>query len=66
MPTATQAPPARSESAILEAFDTLTECPECQLGRYALNLFRVNGHIKVACNICEQSRDYEDAHTPPA
>ena len=64
MPTATQAPPAQSESAILKAFDTLTECPECKLGRYALNLFRVNGHIKVACNICEQSRDYTDAQKP--
>ena len=50
----------------MEAFDTLTECPECKLGRYALNLFRVNGHIMVACNICERARNFEDARTPPA
>ena len=66
MPTTTQAPPSQLEADMLKGFDTLTECPECQIGTYTLLVFREFGRIRVACGICERARNFEDAHTPPA
>ena len=66
MPTATQAPPSQVETEILKGFDTLTECPECRLGNYTLLLYREEGRVWVTCGVCERSRNYADAHKPPA
>ena len=66
MPTTTQAPPSQLEADMLKGFDSLTECPECQTGHYTLLLYREFGRIFVACGICESSRNFADAHIPPA
>ena len=66
MQTTTLAPPSQVESEILKGFDTLTQCPECQIGTYTLLVFREFGRIRVACGICERARNFADAHTPPA
>jgi len=65
MPNATQAPPSQLEADMLKGFDTLTECPECQTGTYMLLVYREKGRIFVTCTICERSRDFINAHTPP-
>ena len=65
MPNTTLAPPSQVETEILKGFDTLTECPECQFDTYTLLLIREEGRIMVTCGICERSRYYADAHTPP-
>ena len=66
MLTTTQAPPSQLETDMLKGFDSLTECPECQIGTYMLLVYREEGRILVACTICERSRDFADAHTPTA
>ena len=66
MPTATQAPPSKLESDLLKGHESLTECPECQIGNYTQLLYREEGRIKVLCGICERARNFADAHTPPA
>ena len=65
MPTQATASPSTLESSILEGMNALTECPECRL-LYSLGLYREDGRILVVCPICESSRDFADAHTPPA
>ena len=66
MATQTAAQPSALESGILEGMEALTECPECRVSLYSLGLYREDGRIVVVCPICESSRDFIDAQTPPA
>ena len=50
----------------MDAMDALTGCPVCGMGTFALALYSENGRVKVECGTCGSTRDFEDAHTPPA
>ena len=65
MPNTTLAPPSQVETDVLKGHEALTECPECRIGNYTQLLYREDGRVMVLCGICERSRYYADAHTPP-
>ena len=54
------------EAGVMDAIDTLTGCPVCGMGTFALALYSENGRVKVECGTCGSTRDFNDAHTPPA
>ena len=50
----------------MDAMDALTGCPICEMGTFTLAFYREEGRIKIECGMCGSTRDFEDAHTPPA